>query len=102
MNNRQSIRPVLAMIAALLVLNAVLVILAGMTPTASAQVGKTDGEPIFNAAEQRRKMIEHLNSLNEKVNGLNDKLGRLEARLEKGITVKVSEMPAIKVDQAGK
>lgn len=44
-------------------------------------------ETPFNATQQRKDMIEQLKQLNER-------MARIEAKLERGINVKVTEMPA--------
>ncbi len=63
-----------------------------MVSTAGATGGQPASiDPPFNAAEQRKRMIEQLTMVN-------DRLARVEAKLEKGLTVKVSEMPAITVN----
>lgn len=60
---------------------------------ASAQ--QTVTEPPFNATEQRKQMIEQLRSLNDKVSAM-------QARLDKGLSVKVTEMPPVIVKDSGK
>ncbi|MGQ0627058.1 MAG: hypothetical protein ACT4PL_03040 [Phycisphaerales bacterium] len=76
-------------------------LLAGLTgikfpPEAAAQTqsrgagGENVNDPPFNAAGQRKQMIEQLTMLNERI-------ARLEARLDKGLSVKVTEMPAVMV-----
>lgn len=44
-------------------------------------------EPPFNATQQRKEMIEQLKRLNER-------MASIEAKLDRGINVKVTEMPA--------
>lgn len=64
--------------------------------TAGAQPGGTPSiDPPFNAAEQRKKMIDQLTQVN-------DRLSRIEAKLDKGLSVKVTEMPAITVNVPAK
>jgi hypothetical protein len=83
--------------AALLGLNLILGGGMGRGPAeASAQNGQPGVnvvDPPFNAAEQRKRMIEQLVQLN-------DRIGRIEARLDKGISVRVTEMPAGKPTEA--
>jgi hypothetical protein len=49
---------------------------------------QTVTEPPFNAADQRKQIIEQLKTLNDKVT-------TLQGRFDKGISVKVTEMPAV-------
>lgn len=44
-------------------------------------------ETPFNAAQQRKEQLEQLKLLNEK-------MARIESKLDRGISVKVTEMPA--------
>jgi hypothetical protein len=98
-SNRRSPRFLLAAACALLALNAVLH-LTGVKfpPEAQAQTqsrgagGENVNEPPFNAAADRKRQ-------NELLAAINDRLARVEARLEKGLSVKVTEMPAIKLDR---
>jgi hypothetical protein len=53
----------------------------------SANAAAYQPETPFNAAQQRKDTIEQLKLLNER-------MSRIEAKLEKGINVKVTEMPA--------
>ena len=50
---------------------------------------RDDPTPPFNSAADRKALIEQLSELNNKV-------ARIEAKLTSGISVKVTEMPAIK------
>ncbi len=45
-------------------------------------------ETPFNAAQQRKEQLEQLKLINER-------LARIESKLERGINVKVTEMPAM-------
>lgn len=72
--------------------------ISGIHPVEAAfaqQSSKDLVDPPFNAAEQRKRMIEQLTIMN-------DRLTRLESKLDKGISVKVTEMPAIKVEAPSK
>lgn len=67
---------------------------SGVSGTAPANAAAFDQpgttmqpEGPFNSADQRKRMIEQLTMLNER-------MARLEAKLDKGINVKVIEMPA--------
>jgi len=65
-------------------------------PAAEAQTqsrgagGDNVNDPPFNAGGQRKQIIDQLTILNEKVS-------RLEMRMEKGFSVKVTEMPPVTV-----
>ncbi len=48
------------------------------------------GDSPFNATAQRRDMLEQLRQMNER-------LTRIESKLERGINVKVTEMPPVTV-----
>lgn len=48
------------------------------------------GETPFNATAQRKEMIEQLKMLNERMT-------RIESKLDRGVNVKVTEMPAVTV-----
>lgn len=58
----------------------------GDTGPAAANAAYQPETP-FNATQQRKDMIEQLKQLN-------DRMARIEAKLDKGINVKVTEMPA--------
>ncbi len=76
--------------AALLGFNLMLGV-SGLRGTSPAMADPPQNDPPFNAAEQRKRMIDQLTQIN-------DRLARLEGKLDKGINVKVTEMPAIKVE----
>jgi hypothetical protein len=72
--------------------------LSSQPNTAHAQVGivgggsqgnSEGGQGLLSAADQRKTMIDELRATNSR-------LERIEALLSKGLTVKVSEMPAAK------
>jgi hypothetical protein len=42
----------------------------------------------------RRRMIEQLQQLNERFGTLGERLGRIEQKLDKGLDVRVTQMPA--------
>ncbi|MBC7834376.1 MAG: hypothetical protein H7Y88_04655 [Phycisphaerales bacterium] len=52
------------------------------------QPGSTADKIPFNAAEQRKTMIAQLEQIHRR-------LGAIESRLDRGISVKVTEMPAM-------
>lgn len=52
-------------------------------------------ESPFNATEQRKQIIAQLTQMNER-------LTRMETKLNTGISVKVTEMPAVIVKEQGK
>lgn len=58
--------------------------------------GETTGEPVtsppFNATEQRNRVISQLDQMNHR-------LATIEAKLDKGLSVKVTEMPAVIVKE---
>lgn len=85
---------VLTVIAGLLALNLVSggADAPGVLPEAQAQpgAGPTDsGSGLISASEQRKVMIAELRRLTSKMD-------RLEAKLNSGLSVKVTEMPAVK------
>lgn len=61
--------------------------------TAGAQ--QQSGESPFNATEQRKQIIEQLKQVN-------DRLAKVETKLNTGISVKVTEMPAVTVKETPK
>ena len=84
-------RPLLAFVAVMLVVNTGLQ-LASLSPApAAAQNRSGTGEPpVFpNNAEVQRKQAEALNEISAK-------LSRIETKLDKGLSVKVTEMPEMK------
>lgn len=87
---------VLTVIAALLALN--VAFSAGQAPRVlpAAQAQPTDptdsGSGLISAAEQRKVMIAELRRLASKMD-------RLEAKLNSGLSVKVTQMPAVKQDE---
>jgi Flp pilus assembly protein TadB len=97
-------RPLLALAIALMILNLV-ILWVSAAPAAQGQIGAAPrSEPegqLFNATEQRRRMIEQLTALSERVNQVNDRLGRIEQKLEKGLEVKVTEMPKVEIKGGG-
>lgn len=93
----------LAVMAALLGVNLLVVTLAGnaardigLAPAAAyaqpstSRDTKITNDPPFNAAEQRRRMIEQLEQLSVR-------LAAIESKLDKGLSVKVTEMPPVKI-----
>lgn len=96
MRNRSYLNAVLTVIAVLLGLH-LLVQVSGQHASPSVAVAQPVGDgpvnsPPFNAAEQRKQMIALLELLNRRVSSL-------ENKLDKGLNVKVTEMPAIKVEE---
>ncbi len=59
---------------------------AGAAGPAAANAAYQPESP-FNAAQQRKEQLEQLKLINER-------LARIESRLDRGINVKVTEMPA--------
>jgi hypothetical protein len=57
---------------------------------ALAQADQPDGGGLMNALEQRKQIIAELRLLNSKID-------RVEARLNNGLSVKVTEMPPLKL-----
>ncbi len=55
----------------------------------------TNVPPVFDSAGQRKDMI-------EKLEDISGRLKSIEAKLDKGINVKVTDMPAIKMAEADK
>ena len=96
MRKRPSVNVLLTVVGALLALN-VLVTLAGSggSPVAfaaeqpAAQSGSSDTP--FNAARNANRVAEELSQIS-------DRLARIEAKLDKGLSVKVTEMPPIKLE----
>ncbi len=91
-------RPILALAVALLVLNLVILMVSASAP-AHGQSVRNEPDPIFNATEQRKRMIEQLQVLNDRVGQLGEKIARVEQKLDKGLDVRVTQMPAIKVER---
>ncbi len=61
----------------------------------AAHAGAEPPNVPFNASAQRKAMLDQLKVMNQR-------LATLESRLESGIKVKVTEMPAVKVEGADK
>jgi hypothetical protein len=90
MRGRNYQNAVLTVIAGLLAVHAVDRQIGIASPaTAEAQVGGQEGA-LSNALEQRKQMISELRQLSSKMD-------RLEARLNGGINVKVTDMPPIRL-----
>lgn len=60
---------------------------SGTAGTAAALAAEPPAESPFNAMQQRKEQLEQFKQMNER-------LARIEAKLDKGINVKVLEMPA--------
>lgn len=92
---------VLTAIACLLLLN--LLAGGGVLPRSASASAQDDGgggynKPSalpFNSGDQRNRMTASLESIDER-------LAKIEVKLEKGITVKVTEMPPVRIDDKGK
>lgn len=72
-----------------LVLSGVVAGLAGselLRPAAALAQPSREPSDVLNAGEQRRRILEAIQQTN-------DRLSRIEARLDKPLTVKVTEMP---------
>ena len=72
----------------------------GLLSSASAQqAASRAGEPgetgMVSAAEQRKEIISQLRTLNSKIE-------RLESMMSKGLSVKVTDMPALKIPREEK
>lgn len=70
--------------------------LGGLLPQASAQPSETEFSPDdpsgrISAAEQRKQMIAELR-------GMSARLDRVEAALTRGVSVKVTDMPAVRIN----
>ena len=79
-------------------------VLAGLTlgvlvsPMLSARPAAADpprntNEPPFNSTEDRKQIIFQLTDMNQR-------LGRMEAKLNSGVSVKVTEMPPVVIKEA--
>lgn len=87
---RRGTAALLTVVACLLAANLFLGLLGVGGPSAAmAQPVKTV-EPPFNASDQRRQSTEQLTQIQAR-------LAAIEAKLEKGLSVKVTEMPPVKV-----
>jgi len=68
---------------------------AASTPPGVGQPGKAgEGGGLVSAAQQRKVMIAQLKELSKRME-------KIEGALNKGITVKVSEMPEIRIPREG-
>jgi hypothetical protein len=99
-NNRSYLNAVLTAIALLLGLNLLVQVTGQHASPGAALAQPADDEnvtsPPFNSGEQRKQMIALLELLNRRVTSL-------EGKLDKGLNVKVTEMPPVQVDdRAGK
>jgi hypothetical protein len=88
-----SSRPLLAFVAVMLVVNTAIQV-ASLTPAEAHAQNRTQpsttNPPTFpNNAEVQRRQADALADINAK-------LARIEAKLEKGLSVKVTEMPEMK------
>jgi hypothetical protein len=96
MPSRSYLNAVLTVIAVMLGLN--LLVQASSLPAGSsaAHASTAPAQPgvaqIPNAAEQRRAMIVALEAMNRR-------LTSIETKLDKGLSVKVTEMPAVTVSE---
>lgn len=61
----------------------------------AAALAQEKGDSMTNALEQRKVMIDKLNSIN-------DRMTRIETALSSGIKVKVTEMPPVTMKEAAK
>lgn len=95
-SNRSYLNAVLTVIAVLMGLNLLVQVSGQHTIPAAAAAQPADSEqltsPPFNSAEQRKQMIALLELLNRRVTSL-------EGKLDKGLSVKVTEMPAVRVEE---
>jgi hypothetical protein len=87
-NQRRTTNILLGAIACLLGFNALSQVGVSTASTAFAQPGGEEG--LVSAAEQRKVMIAELRTLSSRIE-------RVESLLAKGINVKVTDMPAIKL-----
>lgn len=85
-------RVLLAAVAVLLLLN--LVAGDARLPESVAAAQPAGDLSPFNATEQRKRMIDALDEIS-------GRLAKLESKLDKGLNVKVTEMPAVKVMEKG-
>lgn len=96
MPSRSYLNAVLTVIAVLLGLN--LLVQASNLPAgrsaahANAPLMQPEVAQIPNAAEQRKQVIAALDSINRR-------LTSIENKLDKGLSVKVTEMPAVKITE---
>jgi hypothetical protein len=95
-SNRSYLNAVLTVIAVLMALN-LLVQVTGQHTSPAAAVAQSvsaddSSSPPFNSAEQRKQMIALLELLNRRVTSL-------ESKLDKGLNVKVIEMPPVRVEE---
>lgn len=98
MRNRTYLNVAATVAAVLLALNLMVVLgESRLTPPAvAAQPEERGFQTPFNASEQRREMIISLEKINTK-------LAAIESRLDRGLSVKVTEMPPMRMqDEAGK
>lgn len=94
-SNRSYLNAVLTVIAVLLGLNLLVQVTGQHTIPAAAAAQPADGNvtsPPFNSAEQRKQVIALLELLNRRVTSL-------EGKLDRGLSVKVTEMPAVRVEE---
>lgn len=96
MPNRQYLNAVLTVIAVLLGLNLLLQVSnlpAGPSAAhANSPLMQPEVAQIPNAAEQRKQMIVALDAINRR-------LTSIENKLDKGLSVKVTDMPAVKITE---
>lgn len=97
MRPQPSLQWLLSVVAVLLALNLLVQLAAISEPRAAMAQSRSGAGPerepptVFpNTAEQFRR-------LNDAMAQTNDRLARIEAKLDKGISVKVTEMPAVEV-----
>lgn len=91
MSKRSSVPVLLTVAAALLAANLFVTVTGAGASAALAQGERAQPGELFNSGEQRRRMIEQLTQMNER-------LAKIEARMEKGFNVKVTEMPPVKIE----
>ncbi len=68
---------------------------SAMAQPGSGEEGGTDGTGLISAGEQRKQMLAELRRMNMK-------LDKIETKINAGVSVKVTDMPALKLPEGGK
>ncbi|MCW5766153.1 MAG: hypothetical protein KIT68_09285 [Phycisphaeraceae bacterium] len=95
-SSNRSLQTLLCAVGALTIVNLAVQVVSLSPQSAHAQNRSGPGSetapptPFPNQAENIRKLTEAMNDANAR-------LGRIEAKLDKGINVKVTEMPAVEI-----
>lgn len=102
MRSRNTMQALLTVVAVLLTLNLVVQVWTLTAPEQALGQTRTGVGPEREPPTPFPNQAESIRRLNETMGEIKDRLGRIEAKLDKGISVKVTEMPAVEVKNPAK